>query len=407
MRSTLNVFLFISLVLVTLPIIVFATNFGYPGELNTENNVFRDCVLMYEDILEHSSYAFQNPAFVEYFREHYQRVGHVSIQGHFVLENVPGVTDFLHALWCSHFLVPTRTDGEPTFYFSDPNNTYIVGGESFRGSGHVSFNNDSGISDKALIGFAGNTCRVTNANEPCAVNEVCVLKASSNTTNAHVASCTQDNYPHYNNYEHTICCTPTEYCRDGIDNTGDGLIDCQSPDCHPSSANNDVPQQCDPGSYIPGNNQSTAECVIDHEIDANGIITPIFSPHCIYSDPNDPFGTDVSYYCNYGYDDNNETHSDGFCCPEGQYYDETLNECQDFQVCGIDESQWCGFSFPLNTNFWLEELFDGGFNWCHSHLPHLTNIQGVTRSEACCPVMTHGTFGYFVVDENVKIFGYE
>ena len=346
----------------------------------------------------------------------YQIVGYVSTQGHFTLENVDGVTDFLHALWCSHFLVPTRTDGEPTFYFSDPNNTYIVGGESFRGSGHVSFNNDSGISGQALIGFAGNTCRVTNAGETCAVNEVCVLKASSNTTNAHVASCTQDNYPHTNNYEHTICCTPTEYCRDGIDNTGDGLIDCQSPECHPTTrfdVNTGTtittpPQRCDPGSYIPGNNQSTPECVIDHEIDANGIITPFFSPHCMGPNP-EPLEPDIPYYCNYGFDDNPLTHSNGFCCPEGQYYDvvEGVGRCQDFQVCGIQPDDYCGFSFPINTNSWLSQVFDNGPKWCHSHLPNLRTIDGITRSEACCPVMTHGTFDYFIVDENVKIFGYE
>ena len=45
----------------------------------------------------------------------YQIVGYVSSQGHFTLQNVAGVTDFLNALWCSKFLAPIRSDGEPTF----------------------------------------------------------------------------------------------------------------------------------------------------------------------------------------------------------------------------------------------------------------------------------------------------
>ncbi len=324
------------------------------------------------------------------------------MQAHYANEHSERVL-YPYGVFCDNKLVPSRTDGVATFNFSDPNSvvynhpTYgdVYGGgrSTFTGEGVLFYG-------EANHGFTEGACEIKHVSEGCG-DDVCVLKISDPNQGS-VADCNDNTKPYQNLFQYKICCTPTEYCRDGIDNTGDGLVDCASPDCHPSSLNNDVPQQCDPGSYIPGNNQTTADCVIGGTPEA-----PIFSPHCMYSDPNDPFGTEVPFYCNYGYDDDPLTHSDGFCCPEGQYYNSESGDCEDFQVCGIQPGDYCGFSFPLNTNSWLGQLFDGGDKWCHSHLPNLRTIGGVTRSEACCPVMTHGTFGYFIVDENIKIFGAE
>lgn len=337
----------------------------------------------------------------------YQRLGFVSHQGHFTVENSDNV-DFLYGLYCSHFLVPDREDGVPTFYFSDPTYEYEVEGVKFNGSGHVSFS-DEYVSGEAFLGFTEGDCEVVPVTTDCTGRQICVLDVSSNTSNAHVASCSQDNVPMDHNFQYRICCTPREICNDGIDNTGDGLVDCQSPDCHPSIRNAFTPQQCSPGPSAPeiDNNQSTSECIVETIIDgATGVTSAVFSNHCMGPNP-DPLEDDIPYYCNYGFLDNSSVHQDGFCCPEGQYYDSINNLCQDFQKCGILEDDFCEVSFPLNTLSWIDWLLEGQDDdkWCHSHIPILR--QHVGRSEACCPVMTHGTFDYFILDENVKIFGAE
>ncbi len=368
----------------------------------------------------------------------YQIVGYVSSQGHFTLQNVAGVTDFLDALWCSHFLVPTRSDGEPSFYFSDPSNIYSVGGETFRGSGHVSFNNDSGISGQALIGFAGDTCRVTDANEPCAVNEICVLKASSNTANAHVASCSQPDYPHINDYQHKICCTPTEYCRDGEDNTGDGLIDCQSPECHPSPINME-PQRCDPApEYLEagfGNFQSTSECVTGYNVSDD---STFYNESCLGVSAEDdgwtgydvdiwPFGfpgnfqyPDLKspYHCSYGFrDDGSATNNTGFCCPPDtravvDIYTGVAS-CDPFSECGVGADDDCIYDHRINfAPDWISYIYEGFEDeWCVSEVGNYYNPINFsiehTSSMGCCFVAMYGKFGFYHNDKNVKIFGYE
>lgn len=310
----------------------------------------------------------------------------------------------MHGLFCSKLLVTTRSDGEASFYFSDPNTLYSdeEGHIEFYGSGHISFSNEEEVFTEAKLGFSTNNCRVTPIGGSCLATEVCVLKASSNTTNAHVASCTQEDRPNINSYRHKICCTPTEYCRDGIDNTGDGLVDCQSPECHATFAW-EVPQRCDPGDYDPGNNQTTLECVT-----GGYPPNPEFSPHCTYTDAFE----DKYYYCSYGEADDPSV-GEGYCCPEGQYYDAEDGVCTDFTKCGIDSvSLWCDYDVNQNFGNWLSELFVGEPDdptevpkWCHSHLPLFRET--ASRSEACCPIIHAGTYDYFVVDENVKIFGYE
>jgi len=311
-------------------------------------------------------------------------------------------------LWCSHFLVPTRSDGAPTFYFSDPNVLYNVGGVQVRGSGHISLTKHHDNWGEALHGFAEDKCEVKLvADGGCDPQEVCVLKLSGET-NAHVASCSQENVPFEHNFGYTLCCTPEEYCRDGIDNTGDGLIDCQSPECHPSLEFNElVPQRCDPGEYDPGNNQTTFDCVT-----GGYPPDPEFSAHCTYTDS---LNIDYYYYCSYGEADDPSV-GEGYCCPEGQYYDSELGDCRDFTKCGIDSvSLWCAFDANHNFDDWLSELFvgepdgDGVPKWCHSHLPLFSSygLSSGFKSEACCPVVLWGTYDYWVIDDNVKIFGYE
>ena len=432
-----------------MPFFVSAENFGYPGELNLENNALRDCVLLYNDLLENNYYEELNPDFIQYFDAHYQRVGFVSSQGHFSISQVPGVTDFLNGLWCSKFLVSTRSDGEPTFYFSNPNNLYSVDGMNFRGSGHVSFNNDSGFSGEALIGFASDTCRVTSAGGSCEINEVCVLKASSDTENAHVASCIQENYPHTNNYQHKICCTPTEYCRDGVDNTGDGLIDCQSPECHASPINME-PQRCDPDPdsvYVElglGNFQSTSFCVTGYNESDD---STFYNESCLGVSAQDDGWTGYDadtwpdgfpeefqyddlkspYHCSYGVrDDGTFTNNTGYCCPpdtravynpfDDVWFCDPFSECaiRDLSLPDGETDVECGYDHRILGQWpdWLESSFiSGSDEWCVSEVGDYFNpINDSIRyqsSMSCCFVAMYGKFGFYHNDENVKIFGYE
>ena len=269
---------------------------------------------------------------------------------------------------------------------------------------------------------------------------MCVLKSSSNTTNAHVASCTQENYPHYNNYEHTICCTPTEYCRDGIDNTGDGLIDCQSPECHPSPVNFE-PQRCDPDpEYLEagfGNFQNTSECVTGY--DANDVT--IYNELCLGLSIDLAFETgwtadnianwpagfpgafdypDVKspYHCSYGFrDDGSATDGMGFCCPPDTRAvvdsDTGVASCDPFSECGVGTDFICLHDHRINfVPDWITYYYsDDPDDWCVSKVGDYFNpinfSTEYTSSMGCCFVSMYGKFGFYHNDKNVKIFGYE
>lgn len=217
-----------------------------------------------------------------------------------------------------------------------------------------------------------------------------------------VADCNNASMPYDNLFEHRICCTPTEYCRDGVDNTGDGLADCQSPDCYGFAS------RCDPDG-VPGNNQSTADCVEGFDYDAEGDLVAVYSDHCL-NDVGEP------YYCSY--EDDDSSNEPGICCVSGERAYQDLDTgawyCDEPTQCGISTKEnddfECDFDFNLNRNGWISSLFSGNEdNWCHSALPQLTMRFGASsyRSQVCCPVMHSGTFGYYVIDENVKIYGYK
>lgn len=61
--------------------------------------------------------------------------------------------------------------------------------------------------------------------------EVCAFRMSSED-NAHIADCTNMTQPHINEYDGRLCCEVQEICTDGIDNDGDGLVDCADPECN-------------------------------------------------------------------------------------------------------------------------------------------------------------------------------
>ena len=301
-----------------------------------------------------------------------QIIGYVSTMGHFA-SNL-SIVDFPHALFCSELLAAGRTDGGETIYFSDPNAFVLPG---MLGSGHVSLTNASvSFGATESLGFEVGQCRTVSGGDPCNASEVCVFKISD-PEQGHIADCNVDNTPMPNLYQHRLCCTPTEYCRDGRDNTGDGLIDCASPECHQSPINFE-PQQCNPEpEYLLadyGNWQNTSGCVIGNT-GMGGGFTTIYNSSCIgprnniafesgwglglpwpqgFPDQYDFPDVNASYYCSYGInDDGSQTGGEGFCCPTGTraQYDEDLDmwECRDFEECGMDASRDCDDNYRFDN----------------------------------------------------------
>ncbi|MBW6490609.1 MAG: hypothetical protein K0B15_05365 [Lentimicrobium sp.] len=271
--------------------------------------------------------------------------------------------------------------------------------------------------------FLKKNCDLTN-------NEICLFKVcetagcrigseTGRVDSSHIADCNTPNFPFANTFTKQVCCksepiAPTpENCADGVDNNGNGFIDCADPECHPRTYVDPLsgdfvsqsPQQCDPDP-IPGNFQTASNCVIGYD---PSTFEPIFNDSCVGPDSENPEMFPVvnqSFYCSYGFNDDSSI-PPGFCCPAGTYYDFVFMECSPFQVCGLGSDFFCIFNF-FNQQFeWLNSFYDGSYNWCQSYLPNIRTVLGVSSSEACCPVFAMGTFGFYIVDENVKIFGAE
>jgi hypothetical protein len=73
--------------------------------------------------------------------------------------------------------------------------------------------------------------------------------------NSHVADCDQNALPPATDYNGTLCCEVKEICNDGVDNDGDGLIDCADPECNADADGPapvaDNPQVCHPPGSCP------------------------------------------------------------------------------------------------------------------------------------------------------------
>ncbi len=365
----------------------------------------------------------------------FEVMGYVSLQGHYAEWLNSSLILYPYGLFCDERLVQDRTDVSPTFVFSDPNEVVaVVNGLNVYGGGHVSFSDNKAVvnfTTPAYHGFAEGKCRVATGGSSCTAQEVCVLKVS-NPDQGTVADCNDANLPYENTFQNRICCTPTEYCRDGIDNTGDGLIDCASPECHQSPVNPE-PLRCDPDpSYVPGNQQTTLECVIGHDGDDN----TIYNESCEGPDP-DPFvesgWNDINnwpsnfpekfdypdvtapYYCSYGIDDDgSHTEGQGFCCPPDTRaeYEEGMGWiCIDFEECGVSPILDCDADHRTNFQGWLDLPFDGEDkeDFCVSHLPNYFSriTDTYDRSMGCCFVYMYGQAGFYYAEDNVKIFGYE
>jgi len=319
--------------------------------------------------------------------------GFVSMQGHYADEISERVL-FPYGIFCYENFTKYREDGDPVFKFSDPNTQYDVGGNLIYGSGHAAMpNSPVDFRANSTIYFGENKC---TTKQECDVNEICVAKIS-NTEQGHLADCNDNNLPFPNDFLYKICCEPTEYCQDDIDNTGDGNIDCASPTCHPSEDNLWVPQECT------GNNQTSSNCVIG----INSFGQPEYNETCI----NNPNGQE--YYCSYG---QNDVYDVGHCCPAGEiaFYDEFEDKwsCREPTQCGLGvlPQFFCEYNFLNEQNSWLNSVFSSEIEeWCVSYLPKFHNPLNISNindsSMGCCLIIQHAHLGYYYHGDNVKIFG--
>ncbi len=295
----------------------------------------------------------------------YSKVGLVSTDGHFT-----GNTGALYpyALFCP--AVWSLTMGEPTFYYAP----YLP--PTYNGSGHVSNNTDfSGLIE---LGFGSNSCSIKSS---CENNESCIFKVSD-SDNGHIADCAVDNHPMTNTFNDYLCCQLKEVCDDGIDNDGNGLIDCADEACWAYPGLSIPPGECT------GNNQTTEYCI------------------------NNP-GECNSQFCSYGLLDNPSLQPQGFCCPKGAYSERNIItgewSCQQSEQCGIDSSRDCNFDFSSSLSSWVGSYYQGDpDDWCVSRVPWLyapPALGTVDQSAACCLIPRHGDTDYYVVEGNVRVFG--
>jgi len=104
------------------------------------------------------------------------------------------------------------------------------------------------------LGEAPRDCRYDSTGTCGEPAEQCVFRMS-NGGNAHVADCSNSSVPMNNSYSGALCCEISEVCTDGVDNDGDGLVDCADPECNgetgPSNLDpfgKDTPKVCNPPS---------------------------------------------------------------------------------------------------------------------------------------------------------------
>ncbi len=332
----------------------------------------------------------------------YDVFGYVSMQGHFSSEPViPGFSN-TYSLCCPDLFTLNDATYGPAFKFS-PINPPV-----FNGSGHVQSADYSDFTEQV---FVGADCDVKAS---CDVGETCLFKLSD-PLGGHVADCHNLNNPMSNLYAYSMCCKLTEICWDGIDNDGDGFIDCADPDCngvHAFPAPATEPQICtnflvDPPVSSP---YTTSGCIIRWDEDTQ---TTIYDPDCIGQNPNPPL---THYYCGFGMYDDPTDEPTGVCCPVGTrpQFDEGKWSCIGTAQCGLDPLLRCDYDFDLNTPDWYSSVFAGNVNeWCNTQVTNLLyplpddippslNYEGST---GCCLIPKFGQINYWVDVGNVKIYG--
>jgi hypothetical protein len=184
-----------------------------------------------------------------------------------------------------------------------------------------------------------------------------------------VADCANPNIPNMSvtnpdvTYPREVCCKFTELCDDGIDNDGDGYIDCADEDCKRIATNS--PKFCT-GSYY------TSDVCVRFVVYLGGNIT-IYNTNCTGQAPM-PISTTYAY-CSYGIIQTPNT--PGLCCPEGTYakYNPVQGwGCEDSEECGLKPAMGdCSFDYDINRSSWMSKPYSTATSndWCYSKIPYL------------------------------------
>ena len=273
------------------------------------------------------------------------------------------------------------------------------------GSGHVTFGGStSGVTDfRGVMPVDALSCTIGVS---CSADQACIVQVAG-TDNSHVADCNAADTPMPNSFPDKICCHIQEKCWNGVDDNGDGFIDCADPDCNGQL---NPPQVCGNATEGYGTWQNTSGCVVGYNYTTG---TTIYNDSCIGTPPQN-----TPYYCGYGKYDDPVQEPTGVCCPVGYrpfWNADPFNphwECKESAQCGINPiSQACGFDFDLNTTSWYSSAYSGDVNnWCNTQVTDLLyplddvqpDYQGST---GCCLIPKFGQIDYWLDKNNVKIWG--
>jgi len=331
----------------------------------------------------------------------YTAVGHVSSDGHFTTDST--LNNFPYDLCCINYGI---NSGAVSFkYARDPSGS--------TGQGAVSVNSSvTNFAGSIKLGFQ-NSCYLKQTACDNSASEVCVFKVSNSSDSAskwksvadssHIADCSGAALPNANSYPNYVCCKLSEICTNGIDDDGDGFIDCADQDCNHYAAGT-TPEFCTGSIY----NSNTCVYVIRHD---NGVPPPttVYNINCTGEPPTNPPVNNMSFYCSYG---RLNQYSSGLCCPQGKYayYDNAtgLWSCQTAAICGIENYKDCNYDFDSNKAQWLNSVYSPNSKWCQSKMPYLYSPQITpTMNTACCFIAQNGDVGYYTDAGNVKILGYQ
>jgi hypothetical protein len=318
--------------------------------------------------------------------------GNVTSDGHFLGDSI---NQGQYLLCCNSSLA--KGAGTASF-------RYAAYDSSINGSGHVSINSTAtSFTGQMMLGFP-RACTLKNSCDAMS-NEICIFKVCTaspscrldasqiyRVDNSPIADCNTLNTPFDNSYTTKLCCKTGEICSDGIDNDGDGYIDCADSDCH-QTATNPTPALCINSPY------NATTCVnLTRNVNL-GTYEVTYNSLCNASD-------NQIYYCSYS------DSGTGVCCGSGTVATQDAFgnwKCIDSTPCMdpvLIANYPCKFDFDDSRNNWLLNPYNGdGTNWCVSRMPALYTEEGTKRSTGCCLIVKSGEVDYYTDDDNVKIFG--
>ena len=175
-------------------------------------------------------------------------------------------------------------------------------------------------------------------------------------------------------------CGDPEICSNGVDDDGDGLVDCMDPACQVAP--------CDDFSCASVTPRGVSMAEVSR---FNCLGTDVFLPSDDlggFSFDYDGDGVGVEYYCG-----SPESHEDvGVCCPETYkpVYRAMDDEwsCQDTAVCLVPYGS-CDYSYSAgNFTDWMND-------------PYCLDS---SAPSACCSVVQFGDEDYYSDSDNVKVY---